>query len=735
MAAPPSPPNSPQFNGGLHLSMNNDASAKFRRDILELLSSLRASGLSQVLQLPQIAVIGGQSSGKSSLIEALCQVKLPRSTGTCTRSSYADHPWAARVYLMKAESDGQDRSRWSNEVPFGDPVHDPDLLEVRISQAQQAALHPRVDPSIFLNGGPGPEQGGLSFTKNRVIVKVSGDQLADLSFVDLPGIIANTTEENVGDIELVQKLISSYMRKKTTINLIVITCEVDFETQVAGRLARNYDPNGERTIGVITKPDRIEPHQEGRWIRLITGQEHQLAHGWFCTKQPATHEREQGFTWQDARTQEDVYFRAAHGWSAIAGEHRNNLGTKQLAQKLGKVLTTEVEKCLPGIRQEIGRLIESNQAELRKLPELHPEGPRDLVQITVSDFVRAVEKHLIKGNPSVGQRGVVQTIREFLNEMRDELQEAAPVFIPNVDNPQGSQLERPSFLAPDERWLTTSTCGNEHKMEEVAEYANGARTREWPGHFPFQVMLDYTEKFVNEWNDPVKRCFERVVKSFETKLLDLVQIHFGAYSYGGLLSLVRQIALDLAEDCRSNTSLLLDKCIDQELHPETTHEDLYIHYEAQFTDYYRRFFESTHGFDLLALVLELGAAGPEVAAAIRVLESHGLPGMSPSEWRNVQPTKRQDRDALRIMASVRAHYQVAFKRFSDKVKDTINQSYTYEFGKRIENSLRRGLQLNSADATEEYFAHLTVESEDVETLRAVLKDKAKKLYDARMKLC
>ncbi|QRV81584.1 dynamin central region protein [Ceratobasidium sp. AG-Ba] len=264
-------------------------------------------------------------------------------------------------------------------------------------------------------------------------------------------------------------------------------------------------------------------------------------------------------------------------------------------------------------------------------------------------------------------------------------------------------------------------------------YCCRARTREWPGHFPFQVVLDFTEKIVNKWNDPMKRCFENVVKSFETKLLELVHIHFGAYSHGGLLDQVRGTALDLAEDCRSNTSLLLDKCIDQELHPETTHEELYIHHEAQFTNYYRQFFESTNGLGLLALVLEVGAS-PEVAAAIRLLESHGLSGMSPSEWRSVQPTKRQDRDALKIMASVRAHYQVAFKRFSDKVKDTVNQSYSYDFRKRIENLLRRGLQLNSADAPEEYFAHLTMESEDVEALRVALKDKAKRLHDARMKL-
>ncbi|QRV96048.1 hypothetical protein RhiJN_24066 [Ceratobasidium sp. AG-Ba] len=694
--------------------------------------------MSHVLELPLIAVIGGQSAGKSSLIEALCQIKLPRSMGTCTRcpiecqSSYADHPWSARVYLMKAESEDQGRSRWSSEIQFGDSMEDPDQLEERIKQAQLAVLHPKTDPAVFLNGD-GPKEGGLSFTKNRVIIKVSGDQLADLSFVDLPGIIANAPEKNVGDIELVQRLISSYMKKKSTINLIVITCEADFETQVAGSLARKYDPNGERTIGVITKPDRIEQKQEGQWIPLVTGKVHPLAHGWFCTKQPSTVEREQGYLWPDARNLEQNYFKTAPGWSSVSGQHRLQLGTNYLASKLGQVLTTEVEKCLPVIRLEIAKLYEQNKAEQRKLPQLPPHGPRDLIQQLVTTFVRGAEKKLIKGDPNAGSEGVVQTTSRLNNEMRQELQWGAPVFLPDEKGSRENQLPRPSFLPIDEKWLIKSPCENEYTVSDVAKHAIGARTREWPGHYPFEVMLYFTAQFVNKWSDPVNRCFEQIVKCFETQLLELVNCHFGPYRHGGLLDEARQIVLELAEKCKGSTLQLLEQCIDQEAHPESTHEEHYQIYEAQFADYYRSFFSSTNGFDQFAQVLETGG-NPEMTAAITLLEGLGLPSMSSGEWRALYPIDASHRDVLRIMSSVRAHYQIAFKRFSDKVKDTVNQSYTYAFGNEVEIALRRGLQLNKADAPEEYFADLIVESEEVEILRAILQDKEKKLHDAKMKL-
>ncbi|KAG9127030.1 hypothetical protein FRC07_000957 [Ceratobasidium sp. 392] len=676
--------------------MNNDESAKYRREILEILSSLRSLG---------------------------CPIEF--------RSQYAEHEWKAQV-LLKIEIEDRGKSRWGDEIEFGDVIVDPELIEERIKQAQLAVLHPSTDPTVFLRGNLGPGD-GLSFTRNRVIVKISGRELADLSFVDLPGIIANTADQrNTGDIELVQKLISSYMRKKSTINLIVITCESDIETQAAGRLAQIYDPKGERTIGVITKPDRIEDGQQRQWIPLITGESHALANGWFCVKQPSTSEREDGCTWENARTIENAYFNTAPGWSAISAEYRTNLGTRNLAFKLGQVLSSDVHKRLPTIRDEVERLIQANNLDLSKIPDRHPYGTRDLVQQLVTRFVRDVEKHLIKGNPSAGTEGVVQLIRSAHNTLRGELQDFAPVFLPSGDNRKG-ELSRPSFLPADEKWLPRSPYGNEYTTTDVANYADGARTREWPGHYPFQVMLDYTEKYVQRWQHPVNLCFEKVCSVFERKLLELIGDHFGAYSYGGLLGEVKVVTMDLAERCKSNTIEVLAKELDQESHPESTHEDMYLAYEAQFAEYYRQFFDSSTGLSLLAQALEVGG-NEDLAKAISILEKCGMPAISPTEWRSMYPTNRSDRSVLRIMSSVRAHYQIAFKRFADKVKDTMNQSYVYAFEKELEDALRRGLKLSSSEASEDYFTELTKESEDIFILRGILKDKAKKLATAKTRL-
>ncbi|KAG9102359.1 hypothetical protein FS749_004145, partial [Ceratobasidium sp. UAMH 11750] len=89
--------------------MNTNEHARHRRELLDLVNRLRAMGLAAELELPQIACIGSQSVGKSSLIESISGIALPRAMGTCTRCpiecrlKHSDTEWTANV-LLRFES-------------------------------------------------------------------------------------------------------------------------------------------------------------------------------------------------------------------------------------------------------------------------------------------------------------------------------------------------------------------------------------------------------------------------------------------------------------------------------------------------------------------------------------------------------------------------------------------------------------------------------------------------------
>ena len=110
---------------------------------ISIVQSLRAVGLEEVIKLPKIAVIGNQSAGKSSLLEAISQVKLPRAAGTCTRCPM-------EVVLRRGDSDNPQWSckvslRFENSklgtVEFGKTTSRDDVA-VLLRKAQLAILNP-----------------------------------------------------------------------------------------------------------------------------------------------------------------------------------------------------------------------------------------------------------------------------------------------------------------------------------------------------------------------------------------------------------------------------------------------------------------------------------------------------------------------------------------------------------------------------------------------------------------
>jgi energy-coupling factor transporter ATP-binding protein EcfA2 len=146
------------------------------------------------MDLPQIAVIGAQSAGKSSLIESISGITLPRAAGTCTRCptecrlSYSDEPWKCIISLrFITDASGQPLSQVRNES-FGPTIFNKVKVEERIRRAQRAILNPSIAYRQFLEGeDEDPEERQLTFSTNCVSLQISGRDVADLSFCDLPG--------------------------------------------------------------------------------------------------------------------------------------------------------------------------------------------------------------------------------------------------------------------------------------------------------------------------------------------------------------------------------------------------------------------------------------------------------------------------------------------------------------------------------------------------------------------
>ncbi|KAF8420218.1 P-loop containing nucleoside triphosphate hydrolase protein [Tirmania nivea] len=393
------------------------------RKMVELVNKLRAAGIEGLgLGLPRIAVVGNQSAGKSSLIEAISGIKVPRYTGTCTRCpleinlSEPEDPtltWQCKVSLRfnKKYSPASSGSRGTNNPWVDQSVEQHLFLELSSKEevegalmtAQSAVLNPSKRWKDFAMkqelGGSNPmmEDCEVKFSPNVVCLEITEPGLPNLAFIDLPGVI-QTTESDSEDylIDLVTNLVKEYVKEEDCLILLAMTMKDDAVNQSAARLAREMGE--ERTVGALTKPDTVCPGEFQQWVDILRGKAHKLKHGYFVTKQPSQDELVRGISHAEARRAECEFFSSRQPWATELSDMSYRFGTvaltKFLAQKLGETIRLR----LPGIVETIRMQAENVRMELNNLPPPATDNHFYLIQNLLTKFSVMAGEYIQGGN-------------------------------------------------------------------------------------------------------------------------------------------------------------------------------------------------------------------------------------------------------------------------------------------------------------------------------------------------
>lgn len=102
-------------------------------------------------------------------------------------------------------------------------------------------------------------EGTKIFTTDVLRIELSSPDQPNLTIVDLPGLFgASDKNQSDEDLKLVQDLVTDYMKQRRSVILAVVAANNAFANQPVTRFAREIDPQGLRTLGLITKPDKID---------------------------------------------------------------------------------------------------------------------------------------------------------------------------------------------------------------------------------------------------------------------------------------------------------------------------------------------------------------------------------------------------------------------------------------------------------------------------------------------
>lgn len=300
------------------------------------------------IDLPQIVVVGTQSSGKSSVIESIVKREfLPRGSGIVTR-----RPLVIRLFKVTDEQanvtnngniNGSHNTRSGDWIKFKHLDKEfTDFDEVR------EEIERETERVCGTNKGIHAEPITLGVYSRNVV---------NLTLVDLPGLTKNPVGDQPEDIEIqIRELVCKYIRNPNSIILAVTAANTDFATSEAIKLAREVDPEGKRTLAVLTKLDIMDPGTDA--TDVLSGKLILIRLGIIGVVN---------------RTQQDIINnkpieKAIQDEANFLQRRYPNIADKNgqpyLSRKLSQLLMRHIRDCLPDLKIRINSLMSQYQAQL-----------------------------------------------------------------------------------------------------------------------------------------------------------------------------------------------------------------------------------------------------------------------------------------------------------------------------------------------------------------------------------
>ncbi|KAF9433818.1 vacuolar protein sorting-associated protein 1 [Entomortierella beljakovae] len=338
------------------------------KTINKLQDAFSTVGVHNPVDLPQIVVIGSQSSGKSSVLENIVgRDFLPRGSGIVTRRPLVLQLINRSSASAATTEDDADQKKEPEE--YGEFLHQPGVKYTDFSLIRDEIVRD-TDAKTGKNAGISPLPINLRIYSPNVLT---------LTLVDLPGLTKLPVGDQPKDIEKqIRDMIIKYITKPNAIILAVTAANTDLANSDGLKLAREVDPEGARTIGVLTKVDLMDSGTNvvdilaGRVIPLRLGYVPVVNRGQrdIDTKKSITRSLEA----------ERSFFENHMSYQSKA----QYCGTPYLARKLNMILLHHIRNTLPEIKAKIQAALVKYQAELASLGDMLGEGTAGQASIVLN---------------------------------------------------------------------------------------------------------------------------------------------------------------------------------------------------------------------------------------------------------------------------------------------------------------------------------------------------------------
>ncbi|XP_068950943.1 dynamin-1-like protein isoform X6 [Petaurus breviceps papuanus] len=432
-----------------------------------------------IIQLPQIVVVGTQSSGKSSVLESLVgRDLLPRGTGVVTRRP---------LILQLVHVSPEDRGKTSGDEngiqaeEWGKFLHTKNKLYTDFDEIRQE-IENETERISGNNKGVSPEP---------IHLKIFSPNVVNLTLVDLPGMTKVPVGDQPKDIELqIRDLILRFISNPNSIILAVTAANTDMATSEALKISREVDPDGRRTLAVITKLDLMDAGTDA--MDVLMGRVIPVKLGIIGVVNRSQLDINNKKSVSDSIRDEYAFLQKKYPSLA------NRNGTKYLARTLNRLLMHHIRDCLPELKTRINVLAAQYQSLLNSYGEPVDDKSATLLQLitkfateycnTIEGTAKYIETSELCGGAricyifhetfgrtleSVDPLGGLNTI-DILTAIRNATGPRPALFVPEVSfellvKRQIKRLEEPSLrcveLVHEEMQRIIQHCSNYSTQE------------------------------------------------------------------------------------------------------------------------------------------------------------------------------------------------------------------------------------------------------------------------------
>ena len=290
---------------------------------------------SDIIDLPQIAVVGSQSSGKSSVLESFVGKDfLPRGSGIVTRRP---------LILQLVHVDDP------NAKEYGVFYHKPNQQFFNFDDICKEI----IAETDRITGT------GRNVSPLPINLKLWSPHVLNLTVVDLPGLTKVATEgQDPKIVEQIHEMVLGIIKKPNSLILAVTPANQDLANSDALRIAREVDPAGDRTVGVITKIDMMDEGTNARDV--LENRVYPLKLGYIGVVNRSQAEINAKLPVDAARKKEREFFDNSRDYSDLA----DRCGSAYLCQVLNRLLMEHIRNCMPSLRQKVQTMLAEKEKEL-----------------------------------------------------------------------------------------------------------------------------------------------------------------------------------------------------------------------------------------------------------------------------------------------------------------------------------------------------------------------------------